>query len=68
MLDQSYNLNCCFFGCDVISDLCLFQDIVLLNSCSKFSKRLMLLFTDKFTTGKQSLALVILKSTSVMLL
>ena len=38
-----------FFVCVVISDLYLFQDIVLLNPCSKFSENLMLLFMDKVT-------------------
>ena len=38
MLDQSDNLNDFFFGCAVISDLYLFQEIVLLNSCLIFSK------------------------------
>ena len=40
-----------FFGFVVISDLYLFQDIVLLNTCFKFSKNLMLLFIGKVTTG-----------------
>ena len=41
----------CFFGCAAISDLYLFQYIILLNLCFKFSNNLMLLFEDKVTTG-----------------
>ena len=40
-----------FFGCVATSDLYLFQEIVLLNSCSLFSKNLILSFIDKLTTG-----------------
>ena len=51
MLDQSDNLNYCFFVCVIISDLYLFQEIVLLNLCFIFSKNLILPLTDKVTTG-----------------
>ena len=40
MLDQWYNLNCCFLAV-VISDLCLFRDNISLNPQFKFSKNLM---------------------------
>ena len=39
-----------FFDCVVISDIYLFQKIVLLNPWFKFSKNLILLFMDKATT------------------
>ena len=39
------------FGCIVISDLHLFQQMVLLNPCFTFSKNLTLSFIDKVTTG-----------------
>ena len=51
MLDWSDNLNYYFFGCVVISDLHLFQEIFLLNPWFIFSKTLILLLTDKVTTG-----------------
>ena len=50
MLDQSDKLKC-FFICAVISNLNLFQEIVLLNPCSIFSKNLILSFLDKVKTG-----------------
>ena len=59
MLDQSYNLNCCFFCSVLISDLHLFQDIALLNLCFNSSKNLMLSFIEKVATGIQSLVLFI---------
>ena len=40
-----------FFGCVVTLDVYFFQEIVLLNPCLSFSKKVMLLFTDKVTTG-----------------
>ena len=40
----------CFFDCEVISDLDLFQDIILLNPCFMFPKHLMLSFIDTVTT------------------
>ena len=49
-----------FSGCVVISDLYLFQKIVLLNPCFIFSKNLMLSFIDKVTTGTEGLALFVL--------
>ena len=56
MLDQPYNLNCCFwfFG----SDLPLFQETVLLDPYFKRSKNLMLLCIDKVTTWKQNLLFI----------
>ena len=39
------------FGCVVISDLYLFQEIVLLNPCFISSKNLILSLIDKVTTG-----------------
>ena len=51
MLDQSDNLNYYVFGCAVISDLYLFQEIVLLNPCFIFSKNLILPLIDKVKTG-----------------
>ena len=50
MLDQSDNLSF-FFGCVVISELYLFQEIVLLNPCFIVSKNLILSLIDKVTTG-----------------
>ena len=47
MLDQSDNLNYCFLGSAVISDLYLFQEIALLNPYFIFSKNLILLLIDK---------------------
>ena len=58
MLDQSDNLSF-FFGCVVISELYLFQEIVLLNPCFIFSKNLILSLIDKVTTGAWSLVLFI---------
>ena len=46
-----------FFGCVVISDLYLFLEIVILNSCFVFSGNLILSLIDKATTGTWSLAL-----------
>ena len=66
MLDQSNNLNYYFFGCAVISDLCLFQKIVFVNFCFKISKNLMLSLIDKLTTTIQILVLVIINLTLVM--
>ena len=51
MLDQLDNLTYCFFGCAIISDLYLFQNIVLLNPCFIFSKNLILSLIDKVTVG-----------------
>ena len=48
-----------FFVCVVISDLYLFQEIVLLNPCFIFSKNLILSLIDKVTTEMQSLELFI---------
>ena len=56
MLDQSCNLNCCLLVV-FISDLFLFQEIVLLNPCVKFSKKLMFSFVDKVTTKFSSINL-----------
>ena len=36
-----------FFNCAVISDLYMFQEIVILNLCFIFSKNLILSFTDR---------------------
>ena len=49
MSDQSDNLL--LFGCVVISDLYLFQEIVVLNPCFIFSKNVILSLIDKVTTG-----------------
>ena len=57
-----------FIGYVIISDLYLFQDIVLLNPYFKFSKNLMLSFITKVTTGSWSLVLAVMKFTPVMLL
>ena len=51
-------------GCVVISDLHLFQGIVLLKSCFMLSKNSIWSFTDEVTTGTQSLALFILNLSS----
>ena len=51
MLDQSDNLNYCFFVCVVISDLYLFQEIIFLNRFFMFSKNLILSLIDKETAG-----------------
>ena len=48
-----------FFACVVISDIYLFQEIVLSNPCYIFSKKLILSFIDKVTTGPKILALFI---------
>ena len=64
MLNQSYHLNCCFFACVVISDLYLFQEIVLPNPCFMFSKNLILSYVDKVTIGIYNLALFISNVTS----
>ena len=57
-MHQSDNLNYQFFGC-VISDLYLFQKIVLLNPCFLISKKLVLSLMDKVTNGTQRLRLFI---------
>ena len=49
MLDK-YKLL--FFGCVVISDLHLFQEIVILNPYFIFSKNGILSLINKVTTGK----------------
>ena len=51
MLDQSYNPNYLFLCRVVISDLYLFQEILMLNPCFRFYKKLMLSFIDKKTSG-----------------
>ena len=51
MLNQPDDINYCFFGYVVISDLYLFQETVLLNPCFIFSKNLILSFIDQVTTG-----------------
>ena len=56
MLDESDNIYIFFFGWVVISDLYLFQEIVLLNLCFIFSKKLILSLIYKVTTGTYSLA------------
>ena len=48
-----------FCGCVVISDLYLFQEMVLLNSCFIFYVNLMLSFIEKVTTANKVLALFI---------
>ena len=48
-----------FFGCVIISDLNLFQENVILNPWFMFSKKLMLSFIDKVTTGTWRLMLFI---------
>ena len=50
MLHQSDNLNF-VFGCAVISDLYLFQEVVLLNSCFIFYANLILSLINKVKTG-----------------
>ena len=47
------------FDCALISDLCLFQEIALLNPCFRSYENLLLSFIDKVTTGTQSLVLFI---------
>ena len=47
-----------FFVCAVISDMYLFQEIVVLNPCFIFSRNLILLI-EKVTTGTWNLALFI---------
>ena len=54
MLDQSDNRNYWYFGCVVISDLYLFQEIVLLNRYFIFGKYLVLSLIHKVTTGKKN--------------
>ena len=61
MLNQSYNLNYCFWV------VLLLQEIVLLIFFFIFPKYLMLLFIGKVTTGDH-LVLLIIKFTPVMLL
>ena len=51
MLDQSDNVGYFFFGCVIISDLYLFQKIILSNPSFIFSKSFILLFTGKLTSG-----------------
>ena len=51
MLDPSDNLNYCFLGCVVISNLYFFQEFALVNPCFIFSIKLILLLIDKLTTG-----------------
>ena len=65
MLDRSDNLNYCFLIV-AISDLNLFQEILLLNPCFINFKYLILSLIDKVTTGTQSLVLVIIKLKLVM--
>ena len=48
-----------FFGCAVIWDLYLFQEIVLLNPCFTFFKNLILSLIDKVTTATSTFTLVI---------
>ena len=48
-----------FFGCVIISNLNLFQENVLLNPWFMFSRKLMLSFMDKVTTGTWRLVLFI---------
>ena len=48
-----------FFGWVVVSGLYLFQEIVLLNPCFIFSKKLILSLIKKVTTGTKSSALFI---------
>ena len=59
MSDQIRYFGLLFFGCVVISDLYLFQEIVLLNLCFRFSKNLILSLVDKVAIGTESLALFI---------
>ena len=63
-MNQSYYLIVVFFPCVVISDLYLFQEIVLPNPCFMFSKNLILSFVDKVTIGIYNLALFISNVTS----
>ena len=46
-------------GCVMISDLYLFQEIVLFNPCFNFPKNLMLFFIDIVTNGTLSLVLLV---------
>ena len=57
-----------FLGCAIISDLYLFQEVVLLNHCLIFSKNLILSLIEKVTTGTYSLELVCPKFVPAMLL
>ena len=47
MLDQSDNLNYLFFVCVVITNLCFFEEMFLLNPCFVLSKSLILSLIDK---------------------
>ena len=49
-MDQSDNLNCCF-GCAVIWDKYLFQEM-LLNPCFIFSKNFTLSLKDKVISNR----------------
>ena len=51
MLNQSDNLNYYFLVVLLISDLYLFEEIVLLNPCFIFFENLILSSIDKVTTG-----------------
>ena len=55
-----------FIGCAALSDLYLFQGIVLLNGYFKFSKNLILYFTDKVTIGIKGLVLFISNVTPIV--
>ena len=57
-----------FFVYVVISNLYLFQEVVLLNPCLIFSKNLILPVIDKVTTGTQSLASFIRNIAPVIIL
>ena len=59
-MGQSDNLSYYFFGYVAISDLYLFQEIVLLNPWFIFSKNFILSFIDKVATGAYILLLVII--------
>ena len=63
MLDQSDNLNYCFWLCFYFRSI-----FVSRNCCFIFSKNLILSLIDKVTTGTKSLVTVIPKFTPVMLL
>ena len=54
IIDQNHFILFCI----VISDLYLFQDIVLLNPCIKFLRNFMLSFMDKLSTGAYYLLLL----------
>ena len=55
-----------FFGCAVISDLYLYQEVILLNLCFVFSIDLLLPFIGKVTKETWSLVLFILNITPVV--